>query len=117
MPRLDYPDPGLTEALVESGARVANGDSGVLGGFGFADTLRLQLNVTAVAGTAPTLDVVIEDTLDGANWNTIATFAQKTAVGREVINVSTPFTNRLRVRWTIGGTMPSFTFAVHCYSE
>lgn len=45
------------------------------------------------------------------------TFAQKTATGREVINVTAPFTDQIRVKWTVGGTTPSFTFAVHCYSE
>lgn len=74
--------------------------------------LRVQLDVTAASGTTPTLDVVIEDTLDGTNWNVVGTFAQKTATGREVINITTPFHGQMRVRWTIGGTTPSFTFSV-----
>lgn len=109
--------PGVSDAVVASAARAASGDSGALSGWGVASTLRCQLNVTAASGTSPTLNVVIEDTLDGANWNTIATFAQRVAAGREVVNVTTPFTDRLRVRWTVGGTTPSFTFAVDIYSE
>jgi hypothetical protein len=70
------------------------------------------LNVTAASGTAPTLNVLIEDTLDGLNYNTIGTFAQKAAAGREVINVTVPFSETLRVSWTVAGTNPSFTFSV-----
>lgn len=117
MARSDYMSPGSTDTLVASAARTASGDSGRLGHFGHASTLRLQLDVSAASGTSPTLDVVIEDTLDGTNWNTIGTFAQKTASGREVINVTTPFSDTLRARWTIGGTTPSFTFSVVAYSE
>lgn len=109
--------PGVVDTLVASAARTASGDSGTLDGWGVPSTLRIQLDVTAAAGTGPTLDVVIEDTLDGINWNTVATFAQKTAAGREVLNVTAPFSDRLRVRWTVGGTAPSFTFSVTAYSE
>lgn len=103
--------------FADSAARTVSGDSGAVAGFGDASTLRCQLDVTAASGTTPTLNVVIEDTLDGTNWNTVGTFAQKTAAGREVINVTTPFTDRLRARWTVGGTTPSFTFSVIVYAE
>lgn len=112
MPRQDQSWGGLVEELVASAARTATGTSTSATGYGPAKTLRAQLNVTASSGTTPTLDVVIEDTLDGTNWNVIGTFAQKTATGREVINITTPFADQLRVRWTIAGTTPSFTFAV-----
>lgn len=117
MPRNDLPAPGLLETLVASVARTASGDSGLLPGWGVASTLRVQLDVTAAAGTTPTLDVILEDTLDGVNWNVVGTFTQRTAAGRQVINVPAPFADRLRVRWTIGGTTPSFTFSVVAYSE
>jgi len=104
---------GKREAPVASAARTTSGDSGPLTGYGPAGSLRAQLNVTAASGTTPTLDVLIEDSVDGgATWNTVATFAQKTAAGREVVNLTGLFGDTLRVRWTIGGTTPSFTFAV-----
>jgi hypothetical protein len=103
---------GWNETLVPSAARTTTGNSGVIDGYGPATALRVQLNVTAASGTSPTLNVVVEDSLDGTNFNTIGTFAQKTAVSREVINITTPFADRLRVAWTIGGTTPSFTFTV-----
>lgn len=115
MPRSDIASPGLRETLVASAARTTNNDSGAITGFGSAQTLRIQLNTTAIVGT---LDVVVEDSLDsGATWNAVATFVQVTAVNRQVLNVTTPFSDRLRVRWTIGGATPSSTFAVDCYSE
>lgn len=104
---------GKREQPVASAARTASSDSGVLAGLGPAKTIRAQLNVSAASGTTPTLDVVIEDSVDGgATWNTIGSFAQKTAAGREVINITNAFGELVRVRWTIGGTTPSFTFAV-----
>lgn len=109
---------GYDEAvLVSSAARATSGDSGILTGYGGASTLRVQSDVTAASGTVPTLDVLVEDTLDGTNWNKIGSFAQKAAAGREVIDVTTPFAERLRVRWTIGGTTPSFTFSVSAVSQ
>lgn len=104
-------------SFVESAARTASGDSGAVAGFGDKVSLRAQLNITAASGTAPTVDVVLEDTIDGTNWNVVGTFAQKTAAGREVINITLPFSDRLRARWTVAGTTPSFTFTVLGYVE
>ncbi|MDP9474435.1 MAG: hypothetical protein M3R38_01830 [Actinomycetota bacterium] len=103
--------------LAPSAARTASGDSGIWTGFSDSSTLRAQLDVTAFAGTGPTLDVVIEDSLDGTTWNTLVTFSQKTGGGRQVVDYTAPFADRLRARWTIGGTAPSFTFSVLCVSQ
>lgn len=110
-------DRAATETLVASAARTASGDSGGLTGYFSAESLRVQLNVTAASGTSPTLDVVIEDTLDGTNWNVIGTFTQRTAVGRQVIDITALFADQIRVRWTVGGTTPSFTFDVQSYAQ
>ena len=111
-------DTGTQLALVASAARTATGNATPVTGLASADTLRVQLNVSAAGGTTPTLDVVVEDTLDnGATWNVIGTFAQKVAAGREVINITTPFTDQIRVRWTLAGTTPSFTFDVNAFVQ
>jgi hypothetical protein len=34
-----------------------------------------------------------------------------------VINISSPFGNDIRVRWTLGGTSPNFAFSVIAHSE
>lgn len=102
-----------TDTFVASAARTTSSNSGILSGWGAAKTLRLQLNVTAVSGTNPTLDVLVEDTLDGTNWNTLVTFTQATGATREVKNLTTQFAPQIRVSWTIGGTAtPTFTFSV-----
>lgn len=100
------------DTLVASGARTASSQTSTASGFGKATNLRAQLDVTVVSGTSPNLTVFVEDSLDGTNWNPVGTFAAKTATGREVINITTPFANRIRVRWAITGTNPSFTFSV-----
>lgn len=107
----------IEQTIVPSAARTTTGASEVSSGYGDSATLRAQLQVTAVAGTGPTLNVLIEDTVDGTNWNTIGTFAQQAAAGREVINVTIPFADRIRVSWSIGGTTPSFTFNVIVVSQ
>jgi hypothetical protein len=118
MPQTNRGSSGQTDNLVASAARTTSNNSGALGaGWGAVSALRAQLNVTAASGTTPTLDVVIEDSLDGTNWNTVGTFAQKTTTGREVVNVTGLFSDQVRVRWTVGGTTPSFTFAVDAYTE
>ncbi len=105
---------GTHHTLAEPATRIANGsvESSLKAE---AESLRVQLDVTAALGT---LDVVIEDSLDdGANWNVMGAFAQKTAPGREVINITIPFTPRVRVRWTLGGVNPSFTFSVVAWMQ
>lgn len=106
-----------TQELAASSVRTVNGNSGDFTGYGPASSLRVQLDVTAFTGTSPTLDCVVEDSIDGVNWNVIGTFAQKIGVGREVINVTTLFSDRIRARWTLGGTTPSFTFSVVAASQ
>jgi hypothetical protein len=109
---------GYAEDVVHaSTARTTSGNTALIDGYQGANTLRAQLNVTAASGTTPTLDIVIEDTLDGTNYNTIITFAQKVTTAREVVNVTVPFAGRIRVRWTIAGTTPSFTFDVIVASQ
>lgn len=117
MPRSDLASSGQTETLVASAARTTTGASALSEGWGNASKIRAQLNVSAASGTTPSLTVLIEDTLDGTTWNTVGTFAAKTTAGREVISITSPFSDRIRVSWTITGTTPSFTFDVVTYSE
>jgi hypothetical protein len=98
--------------ILESLARTTNGNTGDLRVSG-GESIRAQLNVTAASGTSPALTVVIEDSLDsGATWNTLGSFTQKTAAAREILSITTPFAENLRVSWTIAGSNASFTFSV-----
>lgn len=75
-----------------------------------------HLHVTAVAGTTPTLDVIIEQSANGSSsWSTIATFSQvTTTVGaqRVVVAPGTSVARYLRAKATIAGTDPSYTISV-----
>lgn len=106
-----------TVEVAGSLARTASGSSALAGGMTTRSTLRAQLDVTAASGTSPSLTVTLEDTVDGLNWNTIGSFAAKTGPGREVINITAPFTETVRATWAVTGTTPSFTFSVLAYAE
>lgn len=107
-----------------------------------AHTMAIYLDVTAASGTTPTLDVSLQFSTDGGTtWYTAARFAQVTAaVTRRltmrpflgsteaaveeavtstgtngVIKTNAPFLGGdfdHRFLYTIGGTNPSFTFAI-----
>ena len=109
--------PASTVTLLASAARTATASAAAVPGFAAAGKLVLQLDVTLASGVTPTLDVVVQDTVDGTNYNTIATFTQATGVTREVIRLTTAFTDSLRVSYTIGGVTPSFTFAVITWAD
>lgn len=110
-----------------------------------ADCYALGLEVTAASGTSPTLDAVVQTlAADGTTWLDLPLrYTQKTAAGagtpewlvfrlglgqNEVALGQTtadtggqlakncifdPF--NMRLRCTIGGTSPSFTFTLHAY--
>lgn len=73
--------------------------------------LSLDLAVSAASGTTPTLAVTLETSKDNTTWRTLGTFAQVTAAG-PVAKVFAGADRYLRAAWTIGGTTPSFTFAI-----
>ena len=105
------PDRPRTDADVASAARTATG-TGTAFDVGSAESLEAVLTVSAASGTTPTLDVSLETSIDGGTtWSTVGSFAQKTANGSEG-KVFGPLGDKCRWKWTIGGTTPSFTFAV-----
>jgi hypothetical protein len=101
------------QVLVGSASRNANGEHQFTG-MGYADVpLKLELTVSAVSGTSPSLAVVVEESTDGGNtWINKASFAARSTAGSEVITVPTPLRDSMRLRWTITGTSPLFTFSV-----
>ena len=109
--------PASTVSILASAARTTTAAGTAVTGFAAARLLVLQLNVTAASGTLPSLSVAIQDTVDGTNWNTITTFTTATAVTREVVRLTTAFTDRLRVIWVVEGTTPSFTFDVSTWAD
>lgn len=74
---------------------------------------QINIPVTAVSGTGPTLDVVIQESDDGTNWFDVWAFERITATGIYRSPVI-PWTGRqVRYVQTVGGTSPSFTRAVN----
>lgn len=71
------------------------------------------LDVTAVSGTTPTLDVKIKtkDPVSG-KWFDLASFTQATAVTSEMKAVSGLLGSQIAAFYTISGTTPSFTFSL-----
>jgi len=74
------------------------------------------LNVTAQAGTNPTLDVKIQDSPDGTLWFDVPglTFTQVTAsTGQQTLQATRAIGQKLRAIATVGGSAtPTFTFSV-----
>lgn len=101
-----------------SAARTTSGAGTGLSVLRFVNVLKGQLGlllaVTAVSGTAPTLDVAVEWSANGTTFYPAAppdAFPQVTAVGgmAKLFDIKAPF---WRPVWTIGGTTPSFTFTI-----
>lgn len=126
------------QEVVASAARTTTGNSTAFD-VSQADCLRLFLNITAVSGTTPTLILEAQDTPDGTNWFNVAAFttvpsgtnppvgaiakvvgpANITATGlwSLIIPTDVVFGDNMRLRWTIAGTTPSFTFSVQMLAE
>lgn len=98
--------------LHASAAETVDGNSVDLG-FPPKDAV-FTLDITAVAGTTPTLDVTIEelDPLSG-KYSVIDTFAQQISAVKVRRTLAGPFGNAIRAVWVIstsGGD--SFTFSL-----
>lgn len=120
MSRHEYASRKVTEVAVEAKSYSASGDTGPLKGFGAFRTLVAQLAVSKVTGKNPTLDVFIEQTLDGVNWSPVATgqfqsaaaFKDVSKIGIDLVSTDIPFADVLRVRWEISRGA-AFTFGVN----
>lgn len=110
---ITYTRPASSVALASSVTLTASA-AGSAVDIGDAATLRLDLVITAKAGTNPTLDIDVQSSPDGStNWVTVASFAQQTNTTAGVHKVFGPCDRYVRINSTIGGTgSPSFTFSV-----
>ena len=93
----------VSAALITSTTTVA---ITVLGGISYS----VNIPVTAVTGTNPTLDVTIQESDDTAtNWFNVYSFPRITATGIYRSPTIPLKGNRIRYVQTVGGTSPSFT--------
>jgi hypothetical protein len=75
--------------------------------------LEIEIKVTAVSGTSPTLDVYIEGKFENTgDYKTLASQTGITATGIWYFTINPNAFRYIRVRWVVGGTSPSFTFRV-----
>ena len=80
----------------------------------FGTAYSVNIPVTAVTGTTPTLDVSIEESDDsGTNWFKVYDFPRITATGMYRSPIIRTTGNRVRYVQTVGGTTPSFTRAIN----
>jgi hypothetical protein len=99
-------------------ARTASSNSGTaleLGAVSATQRVYAALHIFTVSGTNPTIDVIVQsdDGLGFGTPTTRVTFAQAIAAGSEWQSAAGAITDTFwRVSWSIGGTDPSFTFAV-----
>ena len=80
-----------------------------------ATALTAVVVVSAQSGTTPTLDVVVQGSIDGTNWFTLATVAQfAAATGTKTANMTagTVIPPYIKAVSTIAGTTPSFTYTI-----
>ena len=74
----------------------------------------MNIPVTAVSGTGPTLDVTIQESDDaGTNWFSVYDFPRITATGSYRSPILRLRGNRVRYVQTVGGATPSFTRALN----
>ncbi len=98
--------------LHASAAETATGQSAGVDLSTYAEALA-ELNVTAVAGTSPTMTVSFQTSDDGTDWYGLGdAFAAVTAVAKPNILRLTNVGRFVRAVWTITGTTPSFTFTL-----
>jgi hypothetical protein len=73
----------------------------------------LLIDITAVSGTSPTLDIAVQTKIN-ETWVDIpgVTVAQQTVVNTLAVAL-TNFGKDVRLSMTVGGTSPSFTFSAH----
>jgi hypothetical protein len=96
-----------------SSALSASGQSGTLDLSTFLEAVAL-LNVTAVSGTSPTLDVKFQTSDDGSDWYDLgSSFTQATGITKPAALKLTNFGRYVRAVYTLGGSAsPSVTFTL-----
>lgn len=97
--------------LVPEGTRTAAGSQPSVANFGGSTQAILHVRITDIDSY---LYVRLEDSVDGENWYLVETL-NASLVGNYALRTNKPFTDNLRVSWTLqekSGLPLSATFAV-----
>ena len=92
-----------------------NGSASQLGAVTAAQNVYAELQVFAVSGTLPRLDLLVQSAAASnfATPHTRITFTRATGAGAQYLTAAGPITDTYwRVSATVGGTLPSFAYAV-----
>ena len=111
---------GLSENIIASQTIAAAGTtfSAAIPNMSVVQNVVLQSNVTAISGTAPSIVVTLQDTVDGGtNWNDVQALTSQTATGVVVARISAVFSDQVRFKYVVAGTLPSVTFRIDWYTE
>jgi len=104
-----YKPPGIT---LFSGTVTASGNTADID-VSTISALEIEIKVTSVSGTSPTLDVYIEGKFETTgDYKTLASLPGVTEPGTRFLTIDPLRFRYIRVRWVVGGTSPSFTFTV-----
>jgi hypothetical protein len=107
-------------ALVLTAQGAATVKSGPIAQAGAAAYVLVGVHCTAITGTTPTLDVSLDESVDGTTWTALgqSSTPQITAAGNAVA-FAVPAKNFVRVSATVAGTTPSVTakIAVFTFAE
>lgn len=99
---------------IASAAQTNSGNSAAITPASGALSNEFNVIVTAVSGTNPTLDVIVQESDDtGTNWYDTYHFPRITATGQYRSPLIPLTGNRIRYIRNVGGTSPSFTNAVN----
>ena len=99
---------------ITSAALTATSTSGTISPSSGSVSQEYNVIVTAVSGTNPTMDVVVQESDDsGTNWYDIYHFPRITAAGQYRSPLIPLVGNRVRYVRTVSGTTPSITNAVN----
>jgi hypothetical protein len=104
-----YKSAGMT---LYSGTVTASGNSADID-VSTVSALEIELKVTSVSGTTPTLDVYIEGKFEATgDYKVLASQTGITSTGIWFFTINPLIFRYIRVRWVVGGVSPSFTFTV-----
>jgi hypothetical protein len=97
---------------IYSGTVTANGNTNDIDVESYS-ALELQVKVTAVSGTTPALSVYIEGKFDTTgDYKPLVYQENISSTGIYHFTITQLIFKTIRVRWSVSGTSPSFTFSV-----
>jgi len=105
---MSYPVLDFHPSAARTASGYATGNASDVARFATCD---IAVVVSAVTGTNPTLDITVEQTLDGSNYFVTDTFSQFVGTGSALKQSVRVSGSTMRLHYVIGGTAtPTFTF-------